>query len=120
MPTEVLFWYTGWVIWALIALAIFIITLAVAICATCKAWYYCQNWIRLYSMLDDQKHTRITTAYRHACRDVGVPFKDNQDKMTAWLFSMAKRYRELDGAGDSESNPSDQGAGLPGSAESRC
>lgn len=97
MNHELLFWYTGWIVWFIISLLIAVTAILSFFIAAAKSWYWSRNWKRLKVFLneiDDLEHLDIENAYRSACRKFNRTPNDSTND-TKWLFYMAKEHRRL-------------------------
>ena len=93
---DIIFWYTGCVAWAVIAVAVLLVVIIVGIIAVGRAYYYQKSWA--FGLITCSKHDR--QAMQTAIRSVGYPKctgddgNKNHSEYIKWLDNMHNAYEK--------------------------
>jgi hypothetical protein len=105
--SDLIFWYTGYVIWLIIALLVAVITLVACLTVYYRAYDRVKRWATLKSLmdknvtLDDIDDMRM--AYNYANHKYGKQLKDGEDGFK-WLLCVAENYKHRKSLDNKENN----------------
>lgn len=93
---DLIFWYTGWIVWAAFAFALFIAVLIAVVSAVPELYRGVRAWKAIRRLLGiphgtDEEFWRASRALRTAADKVGLKYESGE-QIIEWLREFHKAY----------------------------